>query len=158
MSRETKQDLIARLIYEARAAEGATATFDEAAFDALGINRTDGRCLDFVSNEGSITAGRLAQKMGLTTAAVTSVLDRLEKKGYARRVRDADDRRRVIVEVTPEFMKRAARIWGPIFDEASRKVFSKMTADDLRVVTEWFRRDRELNEEQVERVRNLKLD
>jgi DNA-binding MarR family transcriptional regulator len=54
----------------------------------LGINRTDLRCLNIVDNQGPMTAGRLAELSGLTTAAVTTVLDRLERAGYARRVRN----------------------------------------------------------------------
>jgi DNA-binding MarR family transcriptional regulator len=61
-----------------------------------------------------MTAGRLAELSGLTTAAVTSVLDRLERAGYARRVRDQEDRRQVIVEVTPLLLERAGPDLGPV--------------------------------------------
>ncbi|MGH3128797.1 MAG: MarR family transcriptional regulator [Gaiellaceae bacterium] len=71
------------------------------------MNRTDLRCLNIIENNGAMTAGRLAELSGLTTAAVTSVLDRLERAGYARRVRDQPDRRQVMVEVTPLLAERA---------------------------------------------------
>ena len=86
MSRDKKQELVDELLHLARAHEAANDAFDEVAREKLGINRTDLRCLNIIDNSGPMTAGRLAELSGLTTAAVTSVLDRLELAGYARRV------------------------------------------------------------------------
>jgi DNA-binding MarR family transcriptional regulator len=121
------------------------------------VNATDGRCLDILENEGPLTAGRLAELSGLTTAAVTTVLDRLEKAGYARRVRDESDRRRVIVEVSPGLAARGEKIWGPLGKEA-RAQLERMSMEELAAATEFFRRSRELNERHVERVRRLSFD
>src|ERR671930_226869 len=101
MSRESKKELIWQVIHLARAHQAANDAFDEVAFEKLGINRTNGRCLDIIENQGPMTAGRLAQLSGLTTAAVTAVLDRLERAGYARRRRDESHRRQVNLELTP---------------------------------------------------------
>ena len=97
-----KRQLFDALIYEVRRSQNATDRFDQAVADAIGINRTDLRCLDVIQREWPVAAGRLAEQTGLTTGAITTVLDRLERAGYARRVRDPSDRRRVLVEVTPE--------------------------------------------------------
>src|SRR4051794_4420460 len=105
-----KDELIEQLVWEVRAAQTAVDAMDDAAARALGINRTDGRCFDTIDREAPLPAGRLAERSGLTTAAVTAVLDRLEGAGYARRVRDPDDRRRVLVELTPLMHERAAAI------------------------------------------------
>src|SRR5215218_212917 len=118
MSRETKQELGKELIRLAREHEAANEAFDEVAALKLGVNRTDLRCLNIVENQGPMTAGKLADLSGLTTAAVTAVLDRLERAGYARRVRDQKDRRQVIVELTPLLGERAGPIWGPLGEEA----------------------------------------
>src|SRR4051794_41917527 len=81
-----------RLFYEMRRAEAATAAFDNAANEALGVNGTDARCIDIVQNEGgSLTAGRLAELSGLTTAAVTAGIDRLGGAGPPQRVRAGAD-------------------------------------------------------------------
>jgi DNA-binding MarR family transcriptional regulator len=157
MSRESKSELIDRLIHMARAQEAATDAFDEVACQALGINRTDARCLNIIENQGPLTAGRLAQLSGLTTAAVTSVLDRLERAGYARRRRDEEDRRQVIVEVTPLLVERAKRIWGPVGEEGRARLM-RLSADELKSLTEYFRLGRDLNERHVERVRKLSFD
>src|SRR5687768_2268714 len=133
MSRESKKELVEQVIHLARAHQAANDAFDEVAYQKLGINRTDGRCLDIVENQGPLTAGRLAQLSGLTTAAVTAVLDRLERAGYARRVRDADDRRQVIVELTPLMGERGEQIWGPLGKEGVAEL-SRMSVEQLEQV------------------------
>lgn len=64
----------------------------------LGLSPTDHKYLDLISREGPLTAGRLAQLTGLTTGAVTALVDRLEGTGFVRRRRDPADRRAVLVE------------------------------------------------------------
>lgn len=142
------------MLHLARAHEAANEAFDEVACEKLGINRTDLRCLNIVDNEGSMTAGHLAEKSGLTTAAVTAVLDRLERAGYAQRVRDQVDRRQVIVQLTPLLAERGAAIWGPLGAEATARL-EQMTVEELTGVAEFFRLGIELNERHVERVRTL---
>jgi DNA-binding MarR family transcriptional regulator len=157
MSRDLKRELADELIHLVRAHEAANDAFDEVACGKLGINRTDLRCLNIVENHGAMTAGRLAELSGLTTAAVTSVLDRLERAGYARRVRDQEDRRQVIVEVTPLLLARAGPIWGPLGDEA-KAALARMSVEQLQSLTDFFRFGIELNEKHVERVRRLEMD
>ena len=156
MSREKKQVLVDELIGLARAHEAANDAFDEVAREKLGINRTDLRCLNIVENHAPMNASRLAELSGLTTAAVTSVLDRLERAGYARRVRDHEDRRQVIVEVTPLLAERATPIWGPLGEEA-RAVLSRMSVDELESLMRFYRLGIELNQKHVDRVRHLEI-
>ena len=157
MSRDKKHDLVDELLHLARAHEAANDAFDEVAREKLGINRTDLRCLNIVDNSGPMTAGRLAELSGLTTAAVTSVLDRLERAGYARRVRDQPDRRQVMVEVTPLLAERATPIWGPLGEEA-RSTLSRMSAEEIRALIDFYRLGIELNERHIERVRHLDIE
>jgi DNA-binding MarR family transcriptional regulator len=156
MSREKKQVLADELIHLARAHEAANDAFDEVAREKLGINRTDLRCLNIVDNHGPMTAGRLAELSGLTTAAVTSVLDRLERAGYARRARDQEDRRQVMVEVTPLLAERATPIWGPLGEEAHAALM-RLSPDELQALIDFYRLGIELNERHIERVRHLDL-
>ena len=157
MSREKKQALADELIHLARAHEAANDAFDEVAREKLGINRTDLRCLNIIENHGSITAGRLAELSGLTTAAVTAVLDRLERAGYARRVRDQEDRRQVMVEVTPLLAERATPIWGPLGQEAL-DALTRMPVEELQALIDFYRLGIELNERHIERVRHLDVE
>jgi DNA-binding MarR family transcriptional regulator len=73
----------------------------------VGLSATDTRCLDLIltNPDGMITAGRLADLSGLTTGAITHILDRLEKRGFIERVRDAEDRRRVFARVQEASLK-----------------------------------------------------
>lgn len=157
MSRENRKELAEELISLARAHEAANDAFDEVACQKLGINRTDLRCLNIVDNQGQMTAGRLAELSGLTTAAVTSVLDRLERSGYARRVRDLKDRRQVFVELTPLLAERGGAIWGPLGEEAMAAM-SRMAVEELKGVMDFFRLGIELNGRHVERVRSLEFE
>lgn len=156
MSRQSKDDLIDELSLEVRAAQGAVDQLDDAACRALGINRTDGRCLDVIDREGPVPAGRLAEASGLTTAAVTAVIDRLEKAGYARRTADPDDRRRVLVELTPLARERVDVIWGPfaMFREALRRY----SVEQLELLRDFHRTGREYNEQRALEVRKLRFD
>src|ERR671933_2350999 len=75
-----------------------TIMFHQAVADVLGLHITDHKCLDLLHRFGAMPAGRLGELTGLTTGAVTGIIDRLEKAGYARRTNDPKDRRRTIVE------------------------------------------------------------
>src|ERR1700739_1021801 len=96
----SRQEKIFRGIDLVRRNQVLTQMLDEQAAVYLGINTTDGRALDVIDQAGRITAGDLARELRLSPGAVTTIVDRLEKAGYARRIKDADDRRRVLIEVT----------------------------------------------------------
>ena len=157
MSREAKDQLIQEVGLEIRAQHSDVDEFDEAAAERLGINRTDLRCMDILgryelTTGGHMTAGQLAEASGLTTGGVTAVIDRLQKLGYVRRVQDSADRRRVLVEVTPKAYRRTHEIWGPVA-EASGALLDSYTADELRFLRDFLRRARELQAEQLVRVK-----
>src|SRR5437588_5726183 len=102
-----RQRLLQDLGGEIRAGQRATDVLDELLCQLLGINRTDARCLDILEQEGGMSAGDLAEASRLSTGAITAVLDRLERAGYARRVPDPSDRRRVLVEATSKAFETA---------------------------------------------------
>src|SRR6188472_276823 len=90
--------LEAELVGALRDNQIATEQMDETAGLAMGVtNVNDRRCLDIIDQRGQLTAGQLADEAGLTTGAITAVIDRLEERGYVRRVADPADRRRVLV-------------------------------------------------------------
>ena len=156
MSRQTKGDLIAELADEVRAGQVAVDLLDDAACRAMGVNRTDGRCLDIIDREGPVAAGRLAEASGLTTAAVTAVVDRLAKAGYARRLGDPNDRRRVLVELTPLARERAGVIWGPLAE--LHQALSKYSVEELTLLRDFARMGRQYNERRAAEVRELRFD
>jgi DNA-binding MarR family transcriptional regulator len=88
------------LLHELRQNSARAVMFHQIISEKLGLNATDHKCLDFLNSTGPVTAGRLAELTGLTTGAVTNVIDRLEQAGYVTRDKDPNDRRRVVVKPT----------------------------------------------------------
>ncbi len=127
--------------------------YDEAVCEAVGINRTDARCLDLLEQEGRVTAGRLAKLAGLTTGAMTTVLDRLERAGYARRVRDADDRRRVLVELTEEARRDLWPYYEPLA-RLSEQLFARYSDQELALVLDFLQTGASLFERQLDWLRD----
>jgi DNA-binding MarR family transcriptional regulator len=81
-----------------------------------GLNRTDVRALvavmDAARRGEALTAGRLGEAVELRSASVTALIDRLERVGHLRRVRDAQDRRRVSLEISDAAMAAGAAHFG----------------------------------------------
>jgi DNA-binding MarR family transcriptional regulator len=151
MPRQSRKAAEEELMVEVRAWQSDQDVFDEEAARFLGINRTDLRVLDITDQHGRVTAGELAREARLTTGAVTAVVDRLEKAGLLRRVRDESDRRRVLLELTEENRRRAEPVWGPIAAEAE-SFFTGYTVEQLRTITDFMRRSRAFNRRHTERV------
>jgi DNA-binding MarR family transcriptional regulator len=127
---------------------GAASAFDERVAEKLKLSRTDMRCLDLLERLGPMTAGQLADESGLSTGAVTFLLDRLEEAGMVRRRRDTEDRRRVWVEVMPSAQKRLLRMQQPIVEEM-RAVTQRFKAEELAIVRDFMRETKEVFERQV---------
>jgi DNA-binding MarR family transcriptional regulator len=143
MSRD-KRELFDELIAEVRRSQSASARFDQAVADAIGLNRTDMRCVDVISRHGQVAAGELARETGLSTGAMTAALDRLERAGYARRVRDQLDRRRVLVELTPQ--TASLHRFYAAHQAESERLYDKYTAAEMELMLGFFRNSREFNE------------
>ncbi len=152
MSHKTKSDLMVELGEANRENQVAVDKMDEAGGRALGVNRTDGRCIDIVHRAGRIGAGRLAEEAGLTTGALTAVVDRLERKGYLRRVPDPEDRRRVAIEVTELLDRRAMEIWGRLAERGT-PLLASFSVLELEAVLRFLRLSTELNEQRAGEIR-----
>ena len=154
-SRRKKSELIDELVREFRTSGNQDDAFDTLAAQRLGVNETDLHCLNIVENAGGITAGKLAVLSGLTTGAVTGVIDRLEHRGFARRVPDPEDRRRVRVEVTRAFYARADKIWGPVRADWGRAL-AEFSNEELDLMTEFLRASNEVGRRHLERLREMR--
>jgi DNA-binding MarR family transcriptional regulator len=147
-----KTPLITGIIAALRAIDADMDRIDEIAAARLGVNRTDFRCLDILSRGGAITAGQLAVEAGLTTGAITALVDRLERSGYVRRVRDGDDRRRVLIEPT----KRSQEIVWPLFEGLvtdATAVLSRFTAAELTTILRFLETNRNALRARIDRAR-----
>ncbi len=107
--------------------------YGQAVANVAGISGSDLECLDFLNLEGRVTAGRLAEVTGLTTGAITGVVDRLEKAGFVRRERDETDRRKVYIVTVPENAARIGRYYVPM-QEAMHRLWSTYSEADLQLL------------------------
>ena len=113
MSRDELTDAV---LLALRESSGLGVLHSQAMAERLGVSSTDLECLDIIAMRGPITAGELARASGLTTGAITGLVDRLERAGLARREPDAADRRKVLLRVTPAVEKRGAGLAKPMRD------------------------------------------
>lgn len=143
---DERERLQAQLGDEVRANQRATDVVDELVSQLMGINRTDSRCMDILDQHGSMSAGDLAAASRLTTGAITAVIDRLERAGYARRVPDPTDRRRVLVEMTPKAYEAAMELMIEPLRELYDPLAARYSDDDLRLLLDFTRQGRELQE------------
>jgi DNA-binding MarR family transcriptional regulator len=149
-----RDQLLQELIQANREYQIAVDKMDDACFRLLGINGTDGRCLDIIDLGGGISAGELARAVDLSPAAVTSVIDRLERMGLVKRARDPDDRRRVIVQPTDKVARVAEVAYLPMGAEGA-KLLADLSDKELEAVVRFLRVGTELNERHALRVRGL---
>jgi DNA-binding MarR family transcriptional regulator len=113
--------------------------FHQSIATKLGINVTDTRCFELMSRyaQGPLTAGDLARHTGLTTGAVTGILDRLEKAGLVERFRDSSDRRKVFVRPCLEALQRVGRLYQGLA-AASLKHASGYSTKELELVKSYL--------------------
>lgn len=129
-----------------------TMLFHAAIAERLGLNPTDHKALDFVLRAGPITAGQLAEQTGLTTGAVTGVIDRLEQAGFVRRESDPDDRRHVIIQPVASRAPEIARLFDPM-GRAWDALYSSYSDADLAIVLDFLTRGIALLREETTRLR-----
>ena len=152
MQADSKEDLVGDVIARYRSATNRDVAFDKLAATRLGVSVTDLHCLNIVESRHGLTAGELAVESGLTTGAVTAVIDRLERAGYARRVRDERDRRKVMVEVTDAFYARAGAIWGPVAADWQAALAKRFSAAELSTIAAFLAQVEELGERHAARL------
>jgi len=106
---------------ELRALSTVQDRLDQYAMHRFGINRTDLRALDLIGQAGVISPTVLAVALGMSTGATSTVLDRLEAAGYARREPDPDHRRRTLVRQTPRAKELGEEIFAPVISGTLRQ-------------------------------------
>jgi DNA-binding MarR family transcriptional regulator len=147
-----RQTLIAEAGQAMHAYQRATDAFDDAVAANLGLNRTDLRCLDWLVDRPR-SVGELSRATGLSSAATTTLVDRLEAKGFVRRVRDPDDRRKVLVEMTPEGHERTGTFYGPLVSDGVGLLIDRTEAE-LEAFRDFLDAARELTERHTARLRD----
>src|SRR5215207_6176355 len=143
-----REDTIQAINEKFREMSTETIMFHQAVADILGLHVTDHKCLDFIYRFGAMPAGRLAELTGLTTGAITGIIDRLEEAGYVRRTNDPKDRRRTIVELTrnKKLEKKIEVLFIPLRDRMHKRLSSYADSELaflLEATTEMLEQTRE---------------
>jgi DNA-binding MarR family transcriptional regulator len=132
----------------------AAVFFHDAVAEQIGLSAIEEKTLLMLSG-GHLTAGEIATNTGLTTPSVTSLIDRLELKGFVRRVRDTADRRRVYVEADPKKLGELMQVFGSMqgqFDD----LLAPYTDDQLTTITDYLTRAAQRSQKAIVALRHRK--
>lgn len=153
----TEEQLASTLI--GREFATAIVVFHEAVGRLLGLSSVERKCIDVLQRLGPVSAGTIGEHTGLTTGAVTGLMDRLERAGYIRRARDPQDRRKVVVELLPNQRMDAlmATAFGPFIEDMTT-LMARYGPDDIRVISDWVGRTTEILVTNTRRVMALPED
>jgi DNA-binding MarR family transcriptional regulator len=129
-----RAELLDRLMTAGRAQSAATVMFHTTGAALQGLSATEEKALDLLDRFGPLTAGELAERSGLAPPSVTGLINRLERKGFARRVPNPGDRRSVLVEVDRE---RVFASMAPLFEDwvgSLHELYAGYTDEQLEVI------------------------
>lgn len=149
----TRRDLLNQLWDLGRRVSTQTVFLHQAIAQSVGLNATDTKCIDLILRgpSSSVTAGWLSEMTGLTTGAITHILDRLERRGFLERVRDTTDRRKVFVRVRPESLEPLI----PKYEAIGRAYLSaveRYSDKDLQLICDYMQETSELSERELAKL------
>lgn len=153
---KSREELLRELAEENRRSNVEGLFFLQAVAERSGMNLTDLQCVNILTLTGPLTAGQLAGMMGLTTGAITGVINRLERARYVRREKDPADARRVVIQPVSEELERAgAGLFGSQRSASDQmlELLSDYDDKDLAVVLDLMRKSNALTREETARIR-----
>lgn len=148
---ERRAALISQLIVLGEMASTETALFQQAAAAKYGLGITDMKALSVLFREGPMTAGHIAQRLSLTTGAVTSVIDRLERRGVVRRTPDPKDRRKVIVTIDYEALASGENVYRSM-GEAFAGLHETYSTEQLEFLVRYHQKSIELTKQEIAKL------
>src|SRR4249920_425660 len=152
-NRPDRSALLAAVLREVRRMTAQSVLISQAVSERFGLSSSDLECLDLALLSGGATAGEFAKATGLTTGAITGVIDRLERAGYVRRERDPTDRRKVIVRARPAMTQRIA----PLYDSLQREMtalWSVYSDEQLALILEFLVRSCDLAVQEIAKLQD----
>ncbi|WP_068618046.1 MarR family winged helix-turn-helix transcriptional regulator [Paenibacillus tuaregi] len=141
------------LLHELRQNSARAVMMHQLISEKLGLNATDHKCLDFLNRTGPVTAGQLAQLTGLTTGAVTNVIDRLEQAGYVIRDKDPKDRRRVVVKPAEGSSAQISPLFNSVM-HSTIKILSRYDEQETNLLLEFIRLCNEMTLAEMEKMKD----
>jgi DNA-binding MarR family transcriptional regulator len=150
-----REEVIQAIVVKFREMSTQTIMFHQTVADILGLHITDHKSLDIIYRFGAMPAGKLGELTGLTTGAVTGIIDRLEEAGYVRRTNDPKDRRRTIVEPTgnKKLERKIEGIFIPLH-ERMHKLLSSYSDIELAFVLDAMTEFLKLTRNESEKLRS----
>jgi len=134
-----KQALVGRLMLAMRRSSAAGVLHGQAIAKRVGVNSSDLECLDLILLNGPSTAGEIARRTGLTSGAVTGLIDRLERLGLVERTDDPDDRRKVLVRVREDRIAPIAALFAPM-EKSMQALLAGYSRDELKTLLDFAER------------------
>lgn len=147
-----RERLVGEVLRELRALDTADQFMTQASAAALAIHPTDMHAGEILDRQGPMTVGELARAVGISPGAATALVDRLENAGFARRVHDPVNRRRVLVSPTETGAARSRAVFEPLAASSAR-VIARYSDVDLRLIRDFLRAIQAVVVEHTERLR-----
>src|SRR5262245_2604231 len=157
LNTDIPRELVRQVFGALRALSTEIDRLDQAAADRYGLNRTDMRALDIIGRDGPLAPNELARLLGFTTGGITTVIDRLERAGYARRRADPSDRRRLLVEAAEATAERDLQVFGALV-RITEDFLTTYSDADLVVIRGFLDRMREITGAYVDALLGNALD
>ena len=159
IKKKERPELLRRLWDLGREMSTQTVFLHQAIAQSAGLNATDTKCLELIlrHEDGRVTAGWLSQQSGMTTGAITHILDRLEKRRYIRRIRDTDDRRRVFVVVNRPKLKPLEPKYEAI-GNAYMTMLEEFSDVDLELICDYLEKTSAVSKQQLSKFVGTKQE
>ncbi len=149
-----RDDAVGSVVRALRRVNFQGSIFGQSVAIRLGLSESDIDALEMLLDSGNTaTAGKLAELLGMTTGAVTRVVDRLEQAGYVRRVPDPTDRRRVIIETVPERAAAVESLFASL-ERATAEEADRYSPDQLAAISDFLGRMAEATGVEAARLRS----
>jgi DNA-binding MarR family transcriptional regulator len=154
-SQEGKQALAGRLMLALRRSSAAGVLHGQTVARRVGVNSSDLECLDLILMSGPSTAGEIARHTGLTSGAVTGLIDRLERLGLVERTADPVDRRKVLVRVREDRIGPIARLYAPL-EKAMQSLLAGYSREELKLLIDFAEQSGDLLQARVSELNDSK--
>ncbi|PGD46274.1 MarR family transcriptional regulator [Bacillus altitudinis] len=147
---EDKADLI---IHTMRRLATRTVLFHQAAAQSLGLFPTDLKSADLLNELGPLTAGELSEKTGLSSGAVTALIDRLEKAGYVKREKDPKDKRRVIIVPLTAGKSQVKELFQSL-SASTKQLTNEYKREELDLIIQFISEAAEIMEQELQLLKS----
>jgi DNA-binding MarR family transcriptional regulator len=153
----SREEIVQNIVDKFREMSTETVMFHQVLADELGLHISDHKCMDIIHRFGAMPAGRLGEMTGLTTGAITGMVDRLEKAGHLRRTNDPKDRRKTIVEPirNKKLERKIEMIFIPLH-ERIHKVLCSYSDSELTLLLDVMTELVNQTREESNRLRSLR--